>query len=267
LATVTAAPFVAAALGAAGRQRQRYLSLLEDRARRAEAERELEARRKVAEERLRIARELHDLVAHQITLAHAQATVAARFFDARPGPSRESIGDVVTTTRHALDDLRAAVGFLRQGDDETDAPQPAPGLSQLGALVETFGRAGLDVTLQHDGMAVRLSPAMDLTAYRVIQEALTNVTKHSASNAARVRCGWDEEHLTITITDDGGASDSAGEPRPGYGVVGMRERVTAVGGELTARPRPEGGFVVIARMPLPRATPASSADLPERART
>jgi signal transduction histidine kinase len=263
LATVVAAPFVAAVLGTAARQRQRYLSLLEDRARRAEAEREIEARRKVAEERLRIARELHDLVAHQITLAHAQATVAARFFDARPDQSRESIADVVTTTHQALDDLRAAVGFLRQRDDETETPQPAPGLSQLPTLVESFRRAGLDVILEHDGTAVSLSPAMDLTAYRVIQEALTNVTKHSTSGTATVRCSWDAGHLAITITDEGRAADPPTEPRPGYGVVGMRERVDAVGGELVARPLPEGGFVVIARMPLPGAPPAAPIALEE----
>lgn len=263
LATVVAAPFVAAALGSAARQRRRYLSLVEDRARRAEAEREIEARRKVAEERLRIARELHDLVAHQITLAHAQATVAARFFDARPSQSRESIGEVVTTTHHALDDLRAAVGFLRQGDDETDTPQPAPGLSQLPTLVESFGRAGLAVILEHDGTAVGLSPAMDLTSYRVIQESLTNVTKHSTAGTAKVRCSWEAEYLTITITDEGRATDSPTKAAPGYGVVGMRERVTAVGGELSARPRPEGGFVVVARMPLPGVLPTASIDSQE----
>lgn len=260
LATVVAAPLVAAALGSAARQRQRYLSLVEDRARRAEAEREIEARRKVAEEHLRIARELHDLVAHQITLAHAQATVAARFFDARPGQSRESIGEVVTTTHHALDDLRAAVGFLRQGDDETDTPQPAPGLSQVPALVESFGRAGLEVVLERDGAMAPLSPAVDLTAYRVIQEALTNVTKHSTAGTAEVRCSWEAEYLTITITDEGRATDSPAKAPPGYGVVGMRERVTAVGGELMAHPRPEGGFAVVARMPLPGVQATASTD-------
>lgn len=266
LATVVAAPLVASALGTAARQRGRYLSLIEERARRAEANREIEARRKVVEERLRIARELHDLVAHQITLAHAQATVAARLFDARPAQSRETIGEIVTTTHHALDDLRAAVGFLRQADDETDVVQPAPGLSQLSALVESFGTAGLEVALDQDGIAVRLSPAVDLTAYRVIQEALTNVTKHSSSNAARVRFSWDGNRLTVTITDDGGATDPPRVRLPGYGVVGMRERVAAVGGELLAHPRPEGGFVVTARIPLPRVESAASADLPERSR-
>lgn len=266
LATVVAAPFVATALGSAARQRHRYLSLVEGRARRAEAEREIEAKRKVAEERLRIARELHDLVAHQITLAHAQATVAARFFDTRPHQSRESIGEVVTTTHHALDDLRATVGFLRQGDDETDTPQPAPSLSQLPTLVEAFGLAGLDVILEHHGTAIALSPAMDLTAYRVIQAALTNVTKHSTAGTATVHCNWEAEYLTITITDEGRARDSSENAAPGYGVVGMRERVTAVGGELRAHPRPEGGFIVIARMPLPGVQPPASVDVQEGSR-
>lgn len=258
LSTVVAAPLVAALLGRAARQRHRYVRLIEERAQRAEEDREAESRRKVGEERLRIARELHDLVAHQITLANAQAAVAARLFETRPGESRDGIDDVVMTTRQALDELRAAVGFLREHDDSADSAQPAPGLSQLPALIESFARAGLDVAFEQDGTEISLAPGLDLTAYRVIQEALTNVTKHSSAAVARVRSGWTRSHLTITISDDGPASEPPAEHRPGYGVVGMRERVAAVGGELTIDRPPAGGFVVTARVPLPSTQPMTS---------
>jgi len=266
LSTVVAAPLVAALLGRAARQRRRYVTLVEERAQRAEDDREAESRRMVAEERLRIARELHDLVAHQITLANAQAAVASRLFETRPGESRDGIDDVVTTTRQALDELRAAVGFLREHDDGVDSAQPAPGLAQLPALIESFARAGLEITLEQLGDEVGLAPGLDLTAYRVIQEALTNVSKHSSAAAAHVRSSWTRTHLTITISDDGPASEPPAEHRPGYGMVGMRERVTAVAGELTIDRPPAGGFVVTARVPIPR-TPAITAPIPRKATT
>lgn len=259
LASVVAAPIVAAVLGRAARHRQRYVRLVEERAHRAEADREAEARRKVAEERLRIARELHDLVAHQITLANAQAAVAARLFDARGEQARASIDDVVSTTRQALDDLRAAVGFLRESDDDADAAHPAPGLSQVPALVASFARAGLEVHVAHEGTATGVSPAADLTAYRVVQEALTNVAKHSSAPRAHVHAAWGRAHLTLTVSDEGRARRPYGEHPPGYGIVGMRERVAAVGGELSARAQPGGGFAVVARLPL---TPAGTASAP-----
>ncbi|WP_431193182.1 sensor histidine kinase [Streptomyces tendae] len=254
MGTVAAAPLVAWLVGQAVRTRRAYLAAVEERARRAEDSRELEARRRVAEERVRIARELHDLVAHQITLANAQATVAAHFFDSRPEQTRASLRELVETTGHALDELRATVGLLRQTGDTAVPDGPAPGLDRLPDLLESFRRAGLEVSVREEGAARTVPPGVDLTAYRIVQEALTNVTKHAAGRGARVGLDWGGGRLTVTVSDDGGAPGgppALSDRPPGYGLIGMRERATAVGGELTAGPRPEGGFLVTARLPLP----------------
>ncbi|MFJ8496385.1 sensor histidine kinase [Streptomyces sp. NPDC093992] len=258
MGSVVAAPLVAGLAGHTVRTRRAYLAAVEERARRAEESRELEARRRVAEERVRIARELHDLVAHQITLANAQATVAAHFFDSRPEQTRVSLRELVETTGHALDELRATVGLLRHsGDGDAEASEgPAPGLERLPDLLESFRRAGLEVEVREEGRARALSPGVDLTAYRIVQEALTNVTKHAAGRGARVGLDWGGGRLTVTVSDDGGVPVGPpvlSERAPGYGLIGMRERAAAVGGELTTGPRPEGGFLVTARLPLPPA--------------
>jgi signal transduction histidine kinase len=258
-------PLVAGVLGHSVRNRRAYLAAVEERARRAEESRDSEARRRVAEERLRIARELHDLVAHQITLANAQATVAAHLFDARPEQTRKSLEELVGTTADALDDLRATVGLLRQAGDAPASAEPAPGLSRLPALLDSFRRAGLVVSVHQEGTARPLPPGVDLTAYRIVQEALTNVTKHAGTGSARVHLAWNRDRVTITVADDGesartappvstgpSASTAADRP-PGYGLIGMRERATAVGGHLSAGRRPEGGFLVSTRLPLPPA--------------
>ncbi|MFD8253062.1 sensor histidine kinase [Streptomyces werraensis] len=256
MGSVAAAPLVAWLVGHAVRTRRAYLAAVEERARRAEESRELEARRRVAEERVRIARELHDLVAHQITLANAQATVAAHFFDSRPEQTRVSLRELVESTGHALDELRATVGLLRQtGDTDTAAGEgPAPGLARLPDLLESFRRAGLEVAVHQEGRARPLPPGVDLTAYRIVQEALTNVTKHAAGRGVRVGLDWGGGRLTVTVADDGGppgGPPALSDRPPGYGLIGMRERAAAVGGELTAGSRPEGGFLVTARLPLP----------------
>ncbi|MGM7441663.1 sensor histidine kinase [Streptomyces tunisiensis] len=263
MATMVAVPLLAGLIGHAVRTRRAYLAAVEERARRAEESRDLEARRRVAEERVRIARELHDLVAHQITLANAQATVAAHFFDSRPEQTRVSLRELVETTGHALDELRATVGLLRQTGDTAAPDGPAPGLDRLPDLLESFRRAGLEVSVREEGAARALPPGVDLTAYRIVQEALTNVTKHAAGRGARVGLDWGGGRLTVTISDDGGAA--AGPPAlsdrpPGYGLIGMRERAAAVGGELTAGPRPEGGFLVTARLPLPPVRESATTD-------
>jgi signal transduction histidine kinase len=251
LVTVASAPLVAAVLGRLARHRQAHLEYVEERALRAEVSRDSEARRKVGEERIRIARELHDLVAHQITLANAQANVAARLFTTKPDKARTSLDEVVETTRHALDELRATVGLLRQHDDAPTPREPAPGLALLPMLVESFRLAGLEVSVHHDGTDTPLPPAVDLTAYRIIQEALTNVTKHATARSADVRLTWETERVGISIIDDGVRSHPPLEHAPGYGLIGLRERTTAVGGTLAAGPQPEGGFVVTAHLPLP----------------
>ncbi|MFW6693021.1 sensor histidine kinase [Streptomyces sp. MAR4 CNX-425] len=259
MGSVAAFPMVAGVLGRSAHNRRAYLAAVEERARRAEKSRESEARRRVEEERLRIARELHDLVAHQITLAHAQATVAVHLFDTRPEQTRTSLTELVQTTSDALDDLRATVGLLRRSEDTAEPAEPAPGLSRLPTLLESFGRAGLQVSLEQRGPARPLPPGVDLTAYRIVQEALTNVTKHAGTRTARVRLDWRRDRVTLTVADDGGdaatppAAAGASDRAPGYGLIGMRERATAVGGQLTAGRRPGGGFLVSTQLPLPPA--------------
>lgn len=251
--TVAASLLLAAVLGRAGRHRRDNLLFVEERARRAEETRDSEARQRVTEERLRIARELHDLVAHQITLANAQANVAAHLFDTRPEEARDNLGALVSTTRQALDDLRATVGLLRQPDHNSTPVEPAPGLAQLPTLLDSFRRADLDVTLQHEGTTSDLTAALELTVYRIIQEALTNVTKHTDRTDAHVQLTWGTDVLTVTITDSGG-QPRIPPPPPGHGLVGLRERATAAGGKLTAGPRPHGGFQVRVELPLPTAS-------------
>jgi signal transduction histidine kinase len=265
MGAVAAFPLVAGVLGHSAQNRRAYLAAVEERARRAEESRDSEARRRVAEERVRIARELHDLVAHQITLANAQATVAAHLFDARPEQTRTSLNELVETTGNALNELRATVGLLRQTGDSASPAEPAPGLSRLPTLLESFRRAGLEVLVHQEGTARPLPPGVDLTAYRIVQEALTNVTKHADTGSARVGLAWKRDRLTITVADDGEDGADGQEIRsapnaptrsdrsPGYGLIGMRERATAVGGRLSAGRRPEGGFLVSTELPLPPA--------------
>ncbi|MEV8404913.1 histidine kinase [Streptomyces niveus] len=265
MGSVAAFPLMAGVLGHSVRNRRAYLAAVEERARRAEESRDGEARRRVAEERVRIARELHDLVAHQITLANAQATVAAHLFDIRPEQTRKSLHELVETTGHALDELRSTVGLLRQSGDTAGPAEPAPGLSRLPALLASFRGAGLEVSVEQEGTARPLAPGVDLTAYRIVQEALTNVTKHAATGTARVHLAWNRDRVTITVADDGeGATGRPGAVAvpgrsAGYGLIGMRERATAAGGQLSAGRRPEGGFLVSAELPLP---PARSGGAP-----
>ncbi|MEU1472490.1 sensor histidine kinase [Streptomyces sp. NPDC005761] len=265
MGAVAAFPLVAGVLGHSVHNRRAYLAAVEERALRAEKSRDIEARRRVAEERVRIARELHDLVAHQITLANAQATVAAHLFDTRPEQTRKSLRELVETTANALDDLRATVGLLRQTGDAEDPAEPAPGLSRLPTLLDSFRRAGLEVSVHQEGTARPLPPGVDLTAYRIVQEALTNVTKHAGTGDARVLLTWNRDRVTIAVADDGAGARTAptgstgpstytaGNRAPGYGLIGMRERATAAGGHLSAGRRPEGGFLVSAQLPLPPA--------------
>ncbi|MEV8365207.1 sensor histidine kinase [Streptomyces niveus] len=269
MGSVAAFPLMAGVLGHSVRNRRAYLAAVEERARRAEESRDGEARRRVAEERVRIARELHDLVAHQITLANAQATVAAHLFDIRPEQTRKSLHELVETTGHALDELRSTVGLLRQSGDTAGPAGPAPGLARLPALLVSFRGAGLEVSVEQEGTARPLAPGVDLTAYRIVQEALTNVTKHAATGTARVHLAWNRDRVTITVADDGEGEDEGATGRPGavavpgrppgYGLIGMRERATAAGGQLSAGRRPEGGFLVSAELPLP---PARSGGVP-----
>ncbi|AMW11795.1 two-component sensor histidine kinase [Streptomyces qaidamensis] len=239
------------AAGNMTRLRRAYLQAVQARAEHAERTREEEARLRVTEERMRIARELHDVVAHHMALANAQAGTAAHLALTRPEQTQKILNDLTGTTSSALRELKAALGLLRQdGEVPGSGPlEPSPGLSRLPELVSACESAGLKVTVDTEGEAQPLSPGVDLTAYRIVQEALTNVTKHATAEAARVLLTYTGSRLLITVSNDGPSKPEAARGR-GFGVMGMRERALSIGGELCAGPRPQGGFEVTTALPL-----------------
>lgn len=239
------------ALAESTRLRHDYLSAVKARAEYAERNREEEARHRVAEERVRIARELHDVVAHHLTLANAQAGTAAYLARTRPDQVQRILTELTGTTSAALRELKATVGLLREPNDTNSPLEPTPGLGQLAELTAAFASAGLDVEVTVEGDEQRLSPGVDLTAFRIVQEALTNVTKHATTNTASVRLAYGEDRLTITVTNDAGpATPTFAKPGEGFGIVGMRERVQSAGGRFQAGPRLEGGFAVATELPI-----------------
>ncbi|WP_309248608.1 histidine kinase [Streptomyces sp. MNP-20] len=246
---------MAAAVGDAVRSRRAFVDAIRERAERAERTREEEARRRVAEERLRIARDLHDVVAHHIALVNVQAGVAAHVMDKRPDQAKEALAHVREASRSALGELRATVGLLRQNGDPEAPTEPAPGLARLDDLVDTFRHAGLPVEVARGDSGQPPPAAVDLAAYRIIQEALTNVQKHGGERAKAevsvVRVG---PNLEITVLDDGAGDDVRPVDDPdrggGHGLLGMRERVSALGGRCSAGPRYGGGFRVHAILPV-----------------
>ncbi|MFG2646523.1 sensor histidine kinase [Streptomyces sp. NPDC048436] len=246
---------MAAAAGDAVRSRRAFVDAIRERAERAERTREEEARRRVAEERLRIARDLHDVVAHHIALVNVQAGVAAHVMDKRPDQAKEALSHVRDASRSALNELRATVGLLRQSGDPEAPTEPAPGLARLDELVDTFRHAGLPVEVAVGDTVENLPAGVDLAAYRIIQEALTNVRKHAGGGAKAevsvIRVG---PNVEVTILDDGLGDKSAKPPESadggGHGLLGMRERVSAVNGRCTAGPRYGGGFRVHAILPV-----------------
>ena len=236
--------------GSRERLRHAYVDSVQARASYAERTREEEARLRVAEERMRIARELHDVVAHHMAVANAQAGTARHLAPTHPVQAQRLLDELTATTSSALLELRATVGVLRQtGDPDTDSLEPAPGLDRLPELIATCETAGVEVTVTTEGEPRSLSPGVDLTAYRIIQEALTNVTKHGAGKGACVRLTYSDSRLLISVTNDGIAA-APSVPGGGYGLMGMRERAHSVGGDLHAGPRPEGGFEVATALPL-----------------
>jgi MYXO-CTERM domain-containing protein len=203
-----------------------------------------ELRRRSDDERLQVARDLHDVVSHSIAMINFRAGVALHVLDRRPEAAREALEAIRQGSAGALQELRAALGILRApGSPRT----PTPGLGQLGELVAGVGGAGRAVELVVEGDPADLPPAVDLVAYRVVQESLTNVVRHAGPAAAVVRVVFGPAEVLIQVTDDGSGSGTV--DGRGNGIAGMRERVTAVGGELDAGPRPEGGFQVRARLP------------------
>lgn len=237
--------------GSRNRLRRAYVDSVHARASYAERTREEEARLRVAEERMRIARELHDVVAHHMAVANAQAGTARHLARTHPDQAQQLLDELTATTSSALLELRATVGVLRSHGDDPDADslEPAPGLDRLPELIATCESAGVQVTVTTAGEPRPLSPGVDLTAYRIIQEALTNVTKHGAGKGATVRLTYSDSRLLISVTNEGGALATA-VPGGGYGLMGMRERAHSVGGDLHAGPRPEGGFEVATALPL-----------------
>ncbi|WP_371668101.1 sensor histidine kinase [Streptomyces sp. NBC_00289] len=241
---------LAAGLGDAVRSRRAKLALVEQRAVLAEQTREEEARRRVTEERVRIARELHDVVAHHITLVNAQAGVAQHLVRTDAEKAYRALGAIKETSRAALEELRATVGLLRQADDSPPSLAPAPGLEDLDGLVDGFRRTGMTVDVTRTGAARPLTPATGLAAYRIVQEALTNTHKHAGSATAHITLVYGPDTLRLTVADDGDGTARPG-PGTGHGLIGMRERATAFGGTLTAGTSPRGGFRVHAELPLP----------------
>jgi len=245
----------AGAVGVYVRSRRERLAVLEERAARLERERELLAREAVADERARIARELHDVVAHAVTVMTVQSGAARRVMDADRDAARDALSAVEATGREALAELRRLLDVLRTGDEATDALAPQPTAAGIEDLVAETRRAGVPVELRASGSPRGLPPGMELTVFRIVQEALTNVRKHAGPARAGVRIAYAEDAVEVEVRDDGrGAAAEGGAP--GHGVVGMRERVALFGGSLEVGPAPEGGWRVRARLPLRAAVAA-----------
>ncbi len=245
---------LAVTTGSAARSHRAYEAEVEERARRAEQAREAEANRRVAEERMRIARELHDAVGHHVAMINVQAGALACLLDDEDLlQARDSVTHIQRASEEALEELRLTVGLLREpGATEPAEPaEPVPGLDRLEELICSFAGAGLRVTREVTGQARPLPEAVELTAYRVIQESLTNARKHAACDTAVVRLGYAPGALRLAVEDEGKAVTKGSRRTPeGHGIVGMRERVAALGGRLTAGPGPEGGYRVFAELPL-----------------
>jgi signal transduction histidine kinase len=208
-----------------------------------------EARRRASDERLRIARELHDVLAHNISLINVQAGVALHLIDEQPEQARTALAAIKQASKETLGELRSVLSILRQVDE--DAPRaPAPSVARLDALISNASAAGLQVRTEVTGTPRTLPAGVDLAAFRIIQEALTNVTRHAGKATATIRVGYGERDLTVQVEDDGNGSGQGSTSGGGNGIPGMRERASALGGELQAGPRPGGGFRVLARLPL-----------------
>ncbi|MFD2090760.1 sensor histidine kinase [Blastococcus deserti] len=242
------------AVGQMVRQRTREAAEHAARADRAEREREERAARAVAEERARIARELHDVVAHSISVIAVQTQAVRRRLGPDSAREADDLRAVESTARQAMAEMRRLFGVLR-ADGERASLAPQPGLDQLDSLIEDTRGAAVDVSLAVEGERCPLPPGLDLTAYRIVQEALTNTRKHAPGGQVTVRLRYGDRDLDVLVEDSGGARDGAADGG-GYGLVGMRERVTLYGGTLEAGPRPGGGFAVRARLPFREAAPA-----------
>ncbi|MFJ2100880.1 sensor histidine kinase [Streptomyces anulatus] len=251
-------PFVLAwVLGDSLRTRRAYFDQLEERAARLEREREAQSKVAVAAERARIARELHDVVAHNVSVMVVQADGAAYVMDAAPDQAKQALETISSTGRQALAEMRRLLGVLRTGDaPESGEYVPQPDVEQIEDLVAQVRQTGLTVDFKVEGTPRPLPSGVELTAYRVVQEALTNTRKHGGPDAgASVRLVYFDDGLGLLIEDDGrGAAhelyEDGGADGAGHGMIGMRERIGMVGGTLDAGPRPGGGFRISALLPL-----------------
>ena len=233
-------------VGQVVQQRGARAEAAEERATRVTRDREAATRAAIADERARIARELHDVLGHHVSVMTIQASAVRRLLKPDQEDERQALLTVEQTGREALTEMRRLVGILRL-DDESPGLQPQPGLAELSKLVDQAGELGLDVALRVEGHPVQLPPGVDLTAYRLVQEGLTNVRKHSDASRAEVRLRYDAGAIEVEVSDNG--RDTGPSDQPGYGLVGMLERVTIFGGEFEAGPT-EGGFRLRARLPV-----------------
>ncbi|MFI1394013.1 sensor histidine kinase [Streptomyces sp. NPDC020681] len=255
---VMSVPFALAwVLGDSIRTRRAYFAQLEERASRLEREREAQSKVAVAAERARIARELHDVVAHNVSVMVVQADGAAYVLDAAPDQAKQALETISSTGRQALAEMRRLLGVLRTGDvQEGGEYVPQPDVQQIEDLVEQVRRAGLTVDFKIEGTPRQLPSGVELTAYRIVQEALTNTRKHGGPEVgASVRLVYFDDGLGLLVEDDGRGSahelyEDGGADGKGHGLIGMRERVGMVGGTLDAGPRPGGGFRISALLPL-----------------
>ena len=256
LSLVFSTPFVLCwVLGRLTRIRRAYYVQLEDRAARLERERDAQAKIAVAAERARIARELHDVVAHNVSVMIVQADGASFVMESSPDQAKAALATIASTGRQALEEMRRLLGLLRSADTAGEYV-PQPGVEQLPELLEQVRNAGLPVAFSVEGEPRELPRGVELTAYRIVQEALTNARKHGGPlTTASVRIRFDDRGIGVLIEDDGRGASAAlardgGEDGFGHGLIGMRERVGMVGGTLDAGPRPDGGFRIDARLPL-----------------
>ncbi|MFR9795217.1 sensor histidine kinase [Streptomyces sp. MS06] len=251
-------PFALAwVLGDALRTRRAYFAQLEERAARLEKEREAQAKVAVAAERARIARELHDVVAHNVSVMVVQADGAAFVLDTAPDQARKALETISSTGRQALAEMRRLLGVLRTGEhQEAGEYVPQPDVEQIEELVEQCRGSGLPVDFRVEGTPRPLPSGVELTAYRIVQEALTNTRKHGGPDTgASVRLVYFDDGLGLLVEDDGKGAphelcEEGGTDGRGHGLIGMRERVGMVGGTLDAGPRPGGGFRISALLPL-----------------
>jgi signal transduction histidine kinase len=264
---------VAGTVGILSRTRRAYLQAVEARAEQAEAERDRQVALAAADERTRIARELHDVVAHHVSLMAVQSEAAAALLPGRPAEAAKAVDIIGHTAREALTELRRLLGVLR-GPAEVNgraATAPAPSISALDEVLGQVRQAGIQVNLRVEGRPSKLPPGVDLTAYRIVQEALTNIVKHSGADEAAVTVRYERGYVTVSVTDTGNGavavtlgrearrgragSPAGGGARPaasgGFGLAGIAERVASCGGKLTVGPGEAGGFAVTARLPAP----------------